>query len=366
MKIAFVYTEGRLRRLDRVLRGESPSDFFYGALELSRRGHGIEYLEASYRNPRRVAQRCLEILRRQGLLPTKLYGGLLLNVGRLVQRLSKVDVVVGTTPGIAFSLAIWKQLGAFRAPIVGIQTGLLNYPCGWIRHRLNRYLLHRMWSQLVGLAEFEDLCRIYHLPRGRVMVNQRGIDTGFWSPGPDEDGQHVLAVGNDGRRDYELLMEVTGSVDFPFMVVTNRTIRAAVPPQVNILKGSWRGEEITDGALRELYRGARCVVIPLVETLQPSGQSVCLQAMACAKPVVLTRTKGLWSTSMIRDGENILFVPPGDAAALRGAIQALLQDRERRRRIGAAARATVQAEADIQTFAERTERLCLAASAAGR
>ena len=108
-----------------------------------------------------------------------------------------------------------------------------------------------------------------------------------------------------------------------------------------MLSGDWHGEAITDPALRELIRDARCVVIPLQETLQPSGQSVCLQAMACARPVVMTRTRGLWSEDMMSEGKNILFAPPGDSAAMVARLGELLKDPEKARRMGLADRKSV-------------------------
>ena len=51
---------------------------------------------------------------------------------------------------------------------------------------------------------------------------------------------------------------------------------------------------------------------------QPSGQSVTLQASACARPVVLSRTRGLWDPDRLRDGENVLLVPPGRPRRARG------------------------------------------------
>jgi glycosyltransferase involved in cell wall biosynthesis len=69
---------------------------------------------------------------------------------------------------------------------------------------------------------------------------------------------------------------------------------------------------------------------------------VAREAMAHGRPVVATRVGGL--ADAIADGETGLLVPPGDVAALRGAIVRLLEDPELRRRLGDAARDAVRAE----------------------
>ena len=49
-------------------------------------------------------------------------------------------------------------------------------------------------------------------------------------------------------------------------------------------------------------------IIPLLDTLQPSGQSVALQSMALGVPVIITNTKGFWDKDFFRNNENIIFM----------------------------------------------------------
>jgi glycosyltransferase involved in cell wall biosynthesis len=64
-----------------------------------------------------------------------------------------------------------------------------------------------------------------------------------------------------------------------------------------------------------------------------------LEAMAASKPVIATRVGAI--PSVIQDGENGLLVAPKDPEGLRNAIASLLNDPERRRRLGDQAHAWV-------------------------
>src|SRR5262249_40268099 len=94
-----------------------------------------------------------------------------------------------------------------------------------------------------------------------------------------------------------------------------------VASHVTITAGHYFGSDsMSDDDIRRLYNRARAVIVPLKDVYQPSGYSVTLQVMSCGRPVVLTKTRGLWAPEHFVDGENCLLVPPGDAAALGAAI----------------------------------------------
>ncbi len=355
MKITFLFKPGRAARLERARRGDLPTEFFYGGLELAARGHDVRLLDVSYEHPPTMAHRVLNLMFRWQLLPSRVYGGLLLNVAAMRRDLNECDVLVGTAPGIAFSLALLRVLGLIKPPIVGIQLGLLEHAHALPRRIANGILLRTMDSVLFGAAERAQMQETYRLATEQPHVVQFGVDGRFWHPGRESSEDYVLSVGNDGRRDYELLVRAAARVPRRFILVTQTRLTGPMPDNVEVRRGSWHEETLSDAELRELYRNALCVVIPLKESMQPSGQSVCLQAMACGRPVILTRTAGLWSKSMIRDDQNVLMVAPGDETALVEAINALSDDRKRRERLGHEGRITVERKADIEFFAEQLE-----------
>jgi hypothetical protein len=167
-----------------------------------------------------------------------------------------------------------------------------------------------------------------------------GVDTDFWRPVSAEPLDAVVAVGQDPNRDYELLASAPGR--HPTWIVTRR--RVALPDgadHVKITSGDFFGaDSLSDTGLRRLYCAARAVVVPLKNVYQPTGYSVTLQAMSCGKPVILSNIKGLWTRTLLKDGENCLLVPPGDAKALGAAIARVRADPVWAAKIGTAARKT--------------------------
>ncbi len=209
MRIVYLYLPGRLARLPDLRTGSIPTEFFYGAPELEAHGHDVEYLDVhdvpAVKRTRIVA----ELLFKQKYLPAKVYFSVLFGVKKILPALEGADVVVATVPGIAFSLAIWKCLGIVDLPrtFIAIHCGLFNYPQNGVRRILSRRLFRHMRTQLYGEGELEAMKECFQIPAERIEINCFGVDEKFWAPlknGVRDD--YILAVGNDSRRDYGLLI----------------------------------------------------------------------------------------------------------------------------------------------------------------
>ena len=348
--------QGRLARLASARAGEVPTEFFYGAIELERQGCEVGHFEFDPDQPGGAVAGVLNLLR--GIAPPKLDGRSVVQAWRLRAQLAGYDCVVATAGKIAFALALAFAAGGIRTPIVAIHCGLLNHPLNARRTWTTRRLLARMHTVLFGEAEKPPMIAAFGLPASGIAVHQFGVDADFWSPGPAAPRDLVLAVGNDGRRDFATLLAAAPEIPAEIHIVTRLPLPAPLPPNVIHHAGSWHAPEISDAELRALYRRARCVVVPLIPSAQPSGQSVTLQAMACGCPVVLTETDGLWTREYLRDGENILFVPPRDSRALAAKISAVLTDAAYAEKLGAAARATALTAGGIGQFAAGIRAAC--------
>lgn len=144
-----------------------------------------------------------------------------------------------------------------------------------------------------------------------------------------EQPPHVLYVGrlSEEKGVPELLRATAG---LPRVIVGDGPLRNGVPEAVGF---------VPPGELGPYYERAAVVVCP---SRREGYGVVAREAMAHGRPVVAARVGGL--RDAVEERVTGLLVPPGDSAALRGAIERLLGDEKLRQRLGAAAREKVRKE----------------------
>jgi len=153
----------------------------------------------------------------------------------------------------------------------------------------------------------------------RLLAVPFGIDQQFFGAVPPRDDGYILAVGGDRSRDHELLIEAVRDTGIPTRIYAPRLGVSNLPSNV-----TWIPEAISHVTYREAVSGATLVVIPTTGTKYPGGQTVLLEAMASSKPVITTISDAM--REYVTDGVNGVLVPRGNAAALRLAIERLLDD----------------------------------------
>lgn len=350
--IYFLVKSGRRVRMQE--RDDHPSDFFYGFYELCSLGLTIVLVEddeIGMAPPRTLALRVIAKLSRFfGGLPVGMCLGLLAGANYI--RLNQASCIVATTNGMGMALAVAKALGLLKKPVVLIAMGLIPPFAGWWQKFLYRHLVQQIKIVSISKGETEYLKKMFPcLPISYVPF---GVDQSYWVPNiqkkPEGSG-YVLAIGNDLARDWQTLVN-SWHPAFPMLkIVTSLTV-PEYPKNIEVIKGDWRSQLLSDNQIRKFYQEALFVVVPLHETIQPSGQSVCLQAMACGRAVVMSEISGLWDRELIRDGENVLLVPPADADALGAALSRLISDAELRERIGRRGREIIESNFNTMAMAE--------------
>ena len=356
-RLLYILPGGRAERLQ-LGAGNFPDEFFYGYHQLARQeGWETELMTRSFVSPAGLwLQKIVHWF--TNLSPD------FSNASALTgERLCRHDAIVSINEPVLLMLALRKRHVADGAALVLIMMGaekriersrLPGMTC-----RMLRWLFTRL-EAIIVIGEGE---RDYLLSQGladpdRLHLVQFGVDTGFWTAKePAQTKDYILAIGNDDGRDYETLLNAIGS--HTLRLHTARPLPGELPPNVAHTKGDWAGRALSDGQLRDLYRGSRFVVTPLYDSVQPQGQSVTLQAMACGKAVILSRTRGLWSRELMQHLHNCYLVPPGDVAALRAAIDRLDQDEELRAGLGRAARRSVEQHFSSNMMAERIGKVLL-------
>jgi glycosyltransferase involved in cell wall biosynthesis len=181
----------------------------------------------------------------------------------------------------------------------------------------------------------------------RAVLLPHGLpDARFWRPLDRPVEPLVVSAGRE-YRDYATLIEAARGL--PARV----EIAAASPwsrrtPTESALRANVRFTSCSYSELRVLYAKAAVVVVPVEETDFQAGTLVITEAMAMAKPVIVSATNG--QRDFIDHGVNGLLVPTGDAGALRQAIDGLLDSPVEAARLGQAARAEVERRLSLERF----------------
>jgi glycosyltransferase involved in cell wall biosynthesis len=108
---------------------------------------------------------------------------------------------------------------------------------------------------------------------------------------------------------------------------------------------------LTPLQLRALYRRATVVAIPLYDVDFQAGSLVAYEAMACGRPVVITRTRG--QKDIVLENRTGLYVPQGDPQAMSAALSRLLADKTLADRFGREARLLVERGLNLDAYLTR-------------
>lgn len=152
------------------------------------------------------------------------------------------------------------------------------------------------------------------------------------------DGDFILFVGALGRhKGVHTLLEAHGGLaEAPQLVLIGGSLGEPldrVPDGVRVIR------DAPHELVLEAWARCRVGVVPSLWA-EPLGL-VALEALALGRPLIASRIGGL--TDIVEHDRGGLLVPPGDAAALREALRALLDDPGRGARLGAAGRRHVLA-----------------------
>ena len=271
----------------------------------------------------------------------------------LKERVGEFDII-HDNQCLAYGLLKIQQLGfplvaTIHHPImVDREAELESVRWWWKKLKIRRWYsfvdmqtrVSRNLSHVITVSERskQDVAEAFSLPIQRLHVVPNGIETGMFRPLPDvkrEENRIITTTSSDVPiKGLRYLLEAVASI------ARERDIRVTVIGKPRKDKGveklmsdldldrfvEFTGR-IEDEEFAHYYARATLAVVPsLYEGFGfPAGE-----AMACKTPVVSTTGGALPEVV----GDAGVLVPPGDSKALAGAIVSLLDDPERRRRLG--------------------------------
>ncbi|MEN8184299.1 MAG: glycosyltransferase family 4 protein, partial [Myxococcota bacterium] len=198
--------------------------------------------------------------------------------------------------------------------------------------------------------------------RHKIKLVYHGVDLKKFSPGVASIADPeplILAVGRLVEKKGLLeLLDACGVLQkrgcaFRCLIVGEGPQREALEARIEELglsrvvglPGARSQEELVD-----FYRRATVFTLPckiLANGDRDGLPNVLMEAMAVGVPVVATAVSGI--PEVVQDGENGLLLKEVDAAGLADALESLLQDPDRRRRLATGGRTTVEKRFDTRS-----------------
>ncbi|MFJ3159036.1 glycosyltransferase family 4 protein [Streptomyces kanasensis] len=264
---------------------------------------------------------------------------------------SDADVVIGTRPGLVAYVARFAPRGAV---LIGQEHMTHNHHKQALRDEMRPHL--EALDAFVTVSEGDAAVwrERMSLPDTRVLCIPNSVPEPMVAPS-DQSGTTVVAAGRLSReKQYEVLVEAFAKV-------------AAVHPEWTLRICGWGTEreklqrriQALDLHNHVFLMGPRSPIEPewvkgavAVSTSRHESFGMTLvESMRCGVPMVSTDCD-YGPREIIRDGEDGLLVPVGDADAVAAALLRLIDDEPLRRRMGEAARRNAR-RFDPSAIAER-------------
>lgn len=297
------------------------------------------------------------------------YGGDFATVLASLRRANRADVILSTVDTVGIPLMLLARAGRLRPPLVYIAIGLPERLARLRSERMRRLYARALGSSAAVLAyselEAQELRAFLdsHGERSEVSFVPFGIDVDAFAPTGAPPFVDVVMAGADPHRDVDLFVSVASAMpEQTFLLVTTADRARALAPSENLAIEA----DIPFGEMRRRLESARVVALPVVDNTYSGATTVLLQAMALAKPVVVSRTGAIASGYGLVDGENCRLVEPGDAAGFRQALEDVLRDEPGARALASGARRTVEQRLTWNRYVDRLEAVLSAAAQAPR
>lgn len=274
----------------------------------------------------------------------------------------RYDVVFcWSTANVTLALGLLLRLTRRRLPVVALLTRVSEPKKAWLLQRvhpsLNRIILPPVAQRQFAIERLG-------VPADKFVDLPWTLDTDFWrSPDPQPTQDTVSAAGGE-MRDYPTLVRAMDGLPIPCHIAgvlqnradwllaptTHRDDRETPELPTNVTFGTLSAVE-----LRALYARSRFVVVPLQPTTSDNGITCMHEAWSMGRGVIVSAVAG--QRDAFTQGVEGVWVPQGDAEALRDAIVALWNDPARTAAMGAAGRDRVVSSRDHQVFSDGITRL---------
>lgn len=343
--ITYVYLGNRQEKLSNYENQDIPKEFFYGYQNFIEDNYKVDILEFGETSKESILyknfwQRLDRLLRKATKLP--FFSRYIMQREKKLKILSSNNLVlvgdrvaVSLLPVLIY-IKLFKRSVITSTFVLGLFSNKSQYSIVNFLQSIFMYLLLASCSNFLFLGEGEYNFATKKHPKWKSKFHFTPfcIDSNFWA---DEDSYSankrngILFIGNDGKRDYEKAIKIANKLpEYDFTFITKRIDKKrSLNENIKLNGGTWARTLISDNQLKEIYKNAKLTIVPLFNSLQPSGQSVSLQSMASGTPVIITKTEGFWDTDNFIDNENIILQKNNSLDEWVQTIRTLYDDKDR-------------------------------------
>ena len=328
-RVVFVNSYGGRSTWEKIKQGILPSNHLWGCIELVRLGYEVAMAEPL---------RHFYLYRRPFPHDLKLL--------RLARNWLREGDIIYCGHTLLYWLPVLKMLGALNRHLVSLT---------YAREELD---FSRAHSGIIALTPAAADHARKMAPTTKVAHLGWGVDLSFYPKLPYRPN-HFLSCGIT-HRDNRTLSLAANRSDYAVRVICpERPQGIAWPANVELIEaGRGINTDDKDVSYHELLhdhyaRAAACLVILNHDPTQYTsvGFTNLIEAMAMARPVIMTRTGAVPREIDVEKAGCGLHVPPGDPEALAQAIQCLASDPQRAEGMGRAGRRLAESHYNIHRYA---------------
>jgi glycosyltransferase involved in cell wall biosynthesis len=197
-------------------------------------------------------------------------------------------------------------------------------------------------------------------PRKRVYRFPDFVASDYFSGLGAADGEYLLSIGHPFHlKGMDLLIRGFREVAAKYPGLKLRIMGYASPAELSqyrrLAREDPRIEFVKPGWIEDVGEQMRGCIAYVSASRREAGSRVVFEAMACAKPVISSRTNS--GNDYVRDGETGFLFDVGDSKDLAAKLGLLLDDRDRARRMGEEGLAWLMREFDEPVYIEKYYRM---------
>ncbi len=364
-KITYIYQAGRAERMQNM--ESSAKEFFYGYFYMKEQLKDVNFLEFNVNTDKFLRKYFNQFLRKISGLPffsdlilSKAYRKTLLN--------SKTIVCTNQRVGFSILLFLWINSQKNINSVVFVMGLFNNNPKNLIKKFFRKnfiILFMRTFKKIIFLSsgEFQYVNKFYPQYKNKIHFLPFSIDQNFWTADITSEKEvskkSVLFIGNDGKRDYDFVIRLAKEmpkIKFTFITkqIKNKEL---LSKNVTLLSGKWDDLNISDSDIKKVYQNSSISIIPIIKSLQPSGQSVALQSLSMGVPVLITVSEGFWEPNLYEDNKNIIFVENNKINLWKEKIENILKDTSKLNEIRTQGKKLVMENNNLEIFSQKLKKI---------